>query len=68
MKLDRLKKNVGWPMEIMPPACHLDDYGNSLPETNEDWLVEEVTDDLVRLSKPSGHLLKLGIDHIYQTV
>src|SRR6516162_4321975 len=25
MKLDRLKKNVGWWMEIAHPACHLDD-------------------------------------------
>jgi hypothetical protein len=65
LKLDRLKKNVGWRMEIVPPACHLDDQGNPLPEKNEDWLVEEVTDDLVRLSEQNGHELKLGTDHIY---
>ena len=65
MKLDRLKKNVGWWMEIVPPACHLDGQGSPLPEKNEDWLVEEVTDDLVRPSAQSGHQLKLGTDHIY---
>ena len=65
MKLDRLKKNVGWRMEIVPTACHLDDQGNPLREKNEEWLVEEVTDDLVRLSTQSGHQLKLGTDHIY---
>src|SRR5260370_30329180 len=65
MKLDRLKKNVGWRMEILPPACHLDDQGNPLPEKNEDWLVEEVTDDLVWLSEQSGYQLKLGTDHVY---
>ncbi len=65
MKLDRLKKNVGWWMEIMPPACHLDNQSNPLPEKNEDWLVEEVTDDLVRLSEQTGYQLKLGTDHIY---
>ena len=65
MKLDRLKKNVGWLMEIMPPACHLDDHSNHLPEKNEDWKVEEVTDDVVRLSAQSGHQLTLGTDHIY---
>ena len=65
MKLDRLKKNVGWWMEIVPPACHLDDQGNPLPEQNEDWLVEEVTDDVMRLSEQSGHQLKLGTDDIY---
>jgi hypothetical protein len=65
MKLDRLKKNVGWRMEIVPTACHLDDQGNPLLEKNEEWLVEEVTDDLVRLSTQSGHQLKLGTDHIY---
>jgi hypothetical protein len=41
MKLDRLKKNVGWWMEIVSPACRSDDQGNPLPEKNEDWLVEE---------------------------
>jgi hypothetical protein len=65
MKLDRLKKSAGWRMEIVPPACHLDCRSNPLPEKNEDWLVEEVTDDLVRLSEQSGYQLKLGTDHIY---
>jgi hypothetical protein len=65
MNLDRLKKNVGWRMEIVPPACHLDDQGNPLPEKNEDWLVEEVTNDLVQLSEQSGRQLKLGADHVY---
>ena len=65
MKLDGMKKNVGRRMEIVPPACHLDDQGNPLPEKNEDWQVEEVTNDLVRLSAQSGHQLKLGTDHIY---
>jgi hypothetical protein len=53
----------GW--KSCPPACHLDDQGNPLPEKNEDWQVEEVTNDLVRLSAQSGHQLKLGTDHIY---
>lgn len=52
-------------MEIMPPACHLDNYGNSLPDKNEDWLVQEVNDDRVRLSEQSGNQLILGTDHIY---
>jgi hypothetical protein len=65
VNLGRLKKDVGRWMEIVPPACHLDDRGNPLPEKNEDWRVEEVTDDLVRLSAQSGHEVKLGTDHIY---
>jgi hypothetical protein len=65
MNLGRLKKNVGRWMEIVPPACHLDDWGNPLPEKNEDWRVEEVTDDVVHLSAQSGHQVKLGTDHIY---
>jgi hypothetical protein len=68
MKLDRLKKNVGWRMEIVPPACHLDNQSNPLPDKNEEWLVEEVTDDVVRLSDQNGHQLKLGTDHIYSFV
>ena len=46
----------------LPPARHLDDWGNPLPEKNEDWRVGEVTDDLVRLSSQSGHEVKLGTD------
>ena len=65
MNLGRLKKNVGRWMEIVPPACHLDEHGNALPDKNEDWLVEEVTDNVVRLCSKSGHQLKLGTDHIY---
>ena len=68
MNLGRFKKNVGWWMEIVPPACHLDDHGNSLPEKNEDWRIEEITDDLVCLSAPSGLQVKLGTDHIYNFV
>ena len=65
MNLGRLKKNVGRWMELVPPVCHLDDRGNLLAEKNEDWRVEEVTDDFVRLSAQSGHEVKLGTDHIY---
>ena len=65
MKLDKLKGNVGWRMEIVPAACHLDEHGNPLPEKNEDWLVEEVTDNRVRLSEQAGRELILGTDHIY---
>jgi len=64
VNLERLKKDVGRWMELVPPACHLDHLGNSLPEKNEDWRVEEVTDDVVRLSTQSGHQVKLGTDHI----
>jgi hypothetical protein len=65
MKLDQLKQNVGWRMEIVPAAGHLDEHGNPLPEKNEDWFVEEVTDNRVRLSEQTGHELILGTDHIY---
>ncbi|HTV29449.1 MAG TPA: hypothetical protein VMF32_16865 [Xanthobacteraceae bacterium] len=68
MNLARLKKNVGWWMEIVPPACHLDNQNNALPDKNEDWRVEEVTEDVMRLRSQSGYQLKLGTDHIYNFV
>lgn len=68
MNLGQLKKNVGWWMELVPPASHLDYQGSPLPEKNEDWLVEEVTDHFVRLSAQSGHQVKLGTDHIHNFV
>jgi len=46
MKLEKLKKNVGWRMELAPPACHLDTHGAALPERNEDWIIQSASDEV----------------------
>ena len=65
VKLDKLKKNIGQRMELEPPACYLDEQGNPLPDKNEDWLVDEVTDAYVRLTNLTNQKVLLGTDHIY---
>lgn len=65
MNLDKLKKSGGWRMELRPPACHLNAQGRALPSENEDWIVEDVTDDEVRLRTASGYIARLGKDHIH---
>jgi hypothetical protein len=65
MKLDKLKKNIGWRMQIVPPCCHLDEYGRALPDKDEDWIVQSVSDDIMELTSPVGYVLRLGTDHIY---
>ena len=65
MNLAQLKGNVGWYMELVPPACHVDDRGRKLPDRNEDWLVRRVDGDVVEVSDPEGRLLRLGKDHVH---
>ena len=65
MRLDKLKKNIGWRMQIAPPACHLDAQGCALPDQNEDWIIQSVTDDVLTMDSALGFQLLLGTDHIY---
>ena len=53
-------------MQLQPVAHRLDDAGNLLPPIDDDWMVESVTDDAVKISNPrTGHIVLLGLDHIY---
>ena len=65
MKLDQLKKNQGWRVQIAPAAIHLDAMGRELPTRNEDWIIAHVTDNEVRLDEgSSGLTTKLGTDAV----
>lgn len=67
MNLDQLKKNVGYRVQLDPPAIHLDDMGRELPLKNEDWIVESVTDAELRISEATvmGLATKLGKDSVH---
>jgi hypothetical protein len=65
MNLEQLKKNVGHRVQLAPCACHLDAHGLLLPEVSEDWLIENVTDEELRLTTTTGHNLFLGKDNIH---
>lgn len=64
MKLSMFKKNIGWRMKLAPPVCRLDKDGNALPEKNEDWIIQSVSDDVIVLKNSTGDQLKLGTDYV----
>lgn len=66
MNLGKLKTNIGWRVQLAPQAIHLDEFGRELPGKNEDWIIQTVTDDEVRLDEAVmlGLTTKLGKDHV----
>lgn len=65
MNLEQLRKNIGHRIQMVPPAHHLDASGHTLPTQDEDWLIEAINDENIRLSKASGHFVLLGKDHVH---
>jgi len=66
MHKDQMKKNVGSHVLLLPPACRLDQNGFELKAVPDEWwLIEDVSDDGVRISDPrTGHVKILAYDHI----
>ncbi len=61
-----MKKNVHARVQLMPTSHRLDEHGRRLPAIDDDWLIEEVTADGVRIKNVrTGHTTTLGKDHIY---
>ena len=66
MKKDQLTKNIGHWVRLIPIAHRLDNRGHPLPQLDDEWRIESVNDDGVRLSLPrTGHGRTLGFDHIH---
>ena len=66
MKLDQLKKNVGYHVNLHPVAICLDNHGNELEHCDYDWVIQEVTDRGVRIGNiHTAHTTLLGRDHIH---
>src|SRR5258706_7586655 len=66
MNLKQLKNNVGHRVQLAPCACRLNAHGLPLPEVSDDWLIESVTEEQVRLiDVTTGHNLVLGNDQIH---
>jgi hypothetical protein len=63
----QLKKNIGDWVRLRPIAHRLDVRGVPLPQIDDEWRIEDVTDEGVRLSLPrTGHGRTLGFDHVYE--
>jgi hypothetical protein len=67
MNLEYLKKNVGFRVQLEPPAIHLDALGRELPGRNEDWIIGSVTDNEIRLDEAviSGLTTTIGKDGVH---
>ncbi len=66
MNWNQFQKNIGMRMLIEPPACRLSNAGHVLPESHDEWLIESVSDDIVKMRNlTSDHVAELGKDHIY---
>lgn len=66
MNKDQLRKTRGFRVRLVPIAHSLDARGFPLPEIDDEWLVEDVTEDGVRLSLPrTGHVRTLGFDNVH---
>lgn len=67
MKKDQLKKIVGFRVRLVPIANRLDDRGLPLPQIDDEWIIEDVTDEGVRLHLPrTGHCRVIGFDNVHQ--
>jgi hypothetical protein len=68
MNWDKLEKNLGWRVQLAPPAIHLDALGRELPERNEDWIIRSVSDDEVCLDEATSRALttRIAKDSIHE--
>jgi len=65
----QMKKNLGARVQLKPTPNRLDEYGRKLPSIGDDWLVEDVSTDGVRIKDVrTDHTTLLGKDHIFDYV
>lgn len=64
---EQFKKDCGIWVQFVPIACRLDEEGNELAEVSHDWRIESFPDEATvsLVNRETGHVLKLGKDHIY---
>ncbi len=69
MNWGQMKKNLHARVQLKPTPHRLDEYGSKLPAADDDWLIEEVSGDGVRIKNlRTHHTTTLGKDHIYDYV
>ena len=67
MNWEQMKKNKGARVRVVPIACRLDDKGRELSLLDDDWLIEDVSNDGVAVRNlRSDRRTTLGKDHIVE--
>jgi hypothetical protein len=66
VQIGQLKNSEGTLVQLRPIACQLDDDGLELPGLDDDWRVESVSAQGVRIKNIcTDHIATLGLDHIH---
>jgi hypothetical protein len=67
MNWERLKKNIGYHVQLRPEARRFDSKNRDLGTTDDDWIIEQVENDTMTISLAHDAKLstKLGKDNIY---
>lgn len=61
MNFDQLKKNnIGFRVQLEPPAVHLDDLGREVPMRNEDWIIQQVSVEDEQVHITTAEILPLA--------
>src|ERR1700719_686203 len=67
MNKEQIKRSVGHFVRLIPIAHRLDARGHRLPQIDDEWRIEAVTDAGVGIALPrTAHGRTLGFDHIHQ--
>ena len=61
MNLTKLRGNLGWLFKLQPPAIHLDSQGNELPARDEEWVLQEISQDGQALTLHSLEIVDISI-------
>ena len=66
MNKEQIRKSVGHLVRLVPIANRLDPLGYPLPQIDDEWRIDSVTDEGVRLSLArTGHARTLGFDNLH---
>ena len=66
MNWEQLKTSVDRRVQLQPTACRLDENGRELGPIDDDWVIDEVTSNGLRISNPrTGHVTTLVKDHVH---
>ena len=66
MNCEQLKTSVDRRVQLQPTACRLNENGRELGPIDDDWVIDEVTSNGLRISNPrTGHVTTLVKDHLH---
>lgn len=65
MNWEKLRRNIGYKVRLVPAACHLDAAGDLLPPRDEEWTIIASGTDFLEIDSGDGSTYRLGKDHFH---